>query len=202
MQVHLASMMVCRSPSYLKGRLYLSASDSVWTPVEHLDESLHRYFTDELGNASVKYGGFLQMVDPAVLGTFAAKELYACFRGVEKSLLGYIQAYPPEDIFENLSDHLKFMGWDISTGNGWLSASCHGCFPVDPATGDEIDENAWQINKFGLFEHFSDCIMYCEKNNNKIPEHAPWYPVAVFVDDDSCNRLKKYLEEKINGRSR
>ena len=193
----IVSMMLCRMPKFLKGRLYLSASDAVWSPVEHIDESLCKYFTDELGNSFVDYGGFLQMIDPEALEIFAKGELFACFRGVEKNILKHIQSYPPKNIYENISSQLRLAGWDICTGNGWLAASAHGCFPVDPVTGSEIDNNADQINEFGLFNNFSDCQMYCEVNNVKIPEHAPWYPVAVFLDVHSYDRLEKFLKEQI-----
>lgn len=37
-------------------------------------------------------------------------------------------------------------------------------------------------------------MLYCDINNDNIPEHAPLYPVAIFLDKNSYTRLKKYLE--------
>lgn len=190
----IASMMICRIPNFLKGRLYLSACDSVWSPVEYIDKFFNKYLTDEIGNTNVEYGGFLQMIDKTILDLLPKKNLYACFRGVEKNIIKHIDVYPIERIYRNILNELIFVGWDVCTGSGWLSASIHGHFPIDIKTGNNIDVNAEKINVFGLFESQYDCILYCDINNDNIPEHAPWYPVAIFLDKNSYTRLKKYLE--------
>ncbi|NVN90287.1 MAG: hypothetical protein HXX11_06745 [Desulfuromonadales bacterium] len=189
----IASMMVCGTPNLLKNRLILSCSDSVWSPIQTLPVELKRYFTDELGNSAVNYGGFVQMVDVHALGLLAEHGLFACFRCITENYLEQVQVYPPKAVYQKLIDDLIPMGWDISTGNGWLSASCHGCFPIDPYTGDEIDQHADKINKFGLFFTLDDCLTYCQTNNSLIPEHAPWFPVGIYVDKSSYARLSGTL---------
>lgn len=200
--IRIVSMMLCNIPKFVKGRIYLSASDCIWDPVEHVDKSIHTYFTDEygspIGDENLDYGGFLQIIDTSTLKIIADRGLFACFRGIERNILDsikFIPNYPPNSIYEKISHHLVFMGWDICQGNGWVSASCEGIYPVDPLTGEDLDENAGQINRFGLFDQLYNCRAYCEMNNMEIPEHSPWYLVAVYVDDSSYDRLQKYYKK-------
>jgi hypothetical protein len=190
-----ASIMVCAEPVYVNNRMIVSCCDAVWRPVENLPIEFNGYFTDEFGNKNVDYGGFLQMVNVDALKLIEKNSLYACFRCIDKNLIDYVQVCPPKLIYQGVQGNLKLIGWDIATGNGWLSASCHGCFPIDPFTGDALDENADKINKFGLFSSFDDCLVYCQKNNLQIPEHAPWYPVAICLDLSSFNRLVEKFKE-------
>ncbi len=188
-----ASMMICEAPKLLNKKLVLSCCDSVWKPVESLPDEIEPYFTDELGNKMVDYGGFVQIISLNVLKLLNKRGLFACFRCITEGYFKHIQANPPKEIYQNLFCDLKPVGWDIATGNGWLSASCHGRFPIDPFTGYETDQNADQINKYGLFSRLEDCLIYCQINNAEIPEHAPWYPVSIYVDKGSYARLKKIL---------
>ena len=129
--IRIVSMMLCNIPKFVKGRIYLSASDCIWDPVEHVDKSIHTYFTDEyrspIGDENLDYGGFLQIIDTSTLKIIADRGLFACFRGIERNILDaikFIPNYPPNSIYEKISHHLVFMGWDICQGNGWVSASC------------------------------------------------------------------------------
>jgi hypothetical protein len=195
-ELAIASMMLCKAPRSVNDRLMLSCCDAVWSPIEILPPELEPSFTDELGNSGVKYGGFLQIVDFNALRLLADRELYACFRCIGPEFLQHVQVNPPSRLYEKFFGDLVQVGWDIATGNGWLSASSHGCFPVDPFSGREIDQNAHMVNRFGLFSAFGDCLAYCQQNDSAIPEHAPWFPVAIRIDKDSYTRLVERLEAK------
>lgn len=199
----IASMMICGLPTYLNNRLILSSCDSVWIPVENLSLDIKQYLTDELGNSNVDYGGFVQMIDPYVLQLIAKQNLFACFRVIENRHMRCVDAYPPRALYQDLIQELKIVGWDIATGNGWLSASCHGRFPIDPFTGKTLDKNHYKINKFGLFDSIDDCEIYCRINNEEILEHSPWLPVAIYVDKSTFNRLIQYYNKRMgeNGTS-
>jgi hypothetical protein len=82
----LASMMVCNKPVYLNGRYIISAYDGVWDAVEELQDDIKPYFTSDVGDKVTGYGGFLQVINPQVLDILNERGLFACFRGVEKSI--------------------------------------------------------------------------------------------------------------------
>lgn len=86
----IASMMICRIPNFLKGRLYLSACDSVWSPVECVDKFFNRYLTDEIGNTNVEYGGFLQMIDKTLLDLLPKKTYTPVFVALKRILLNIL----------------------------------------------------------------------------------------------------------------
>jgi hypothetical protein len=110
-----ASMMVCKTPKYFGHRLILSGCDAVWDAVETLPEELKNYFTDELGNNFVEYGGFLQMTDQNALNLLAKRELFACFRCILKEYIEYVQTCPPSELYRGLTDDLTLVGWDVSS---------------------------------------------------------------------------------------
>lgn len=189
----IVSAMICGPPRCFDHRLILSAYHGVWEAVNHLPKDIRPYVTDDVGNIKVEYGGLLQIRSAEIFEILKRHELYSCFRGVHVDYSKYIQAYPPDGIYENLEKDLTFVGWDIATSNGWSSASCEGMFPINPFTGEILDENIDQLNSYALFEELDSCLNYCRLNNNKLPENAPWYPVAVNLDNGSFNRLQKYL---------
>lgn len=187
-----ASLMVCVAPRKLGGRLVLSCYDGVWEAVEQLPEELRSRFTDDLGNTYPQYGGFLQLVDLTVLTELSKYGLYSCFRCVSPEWVKYTDSYPPHSIYASIKNTLCFVGWDVATGNGWRSASTDGCFPIDPFSG-EIDEQD-KINQFGLIRDASDCIFYCKESDITVPDYAPWFPVAVYVDSESYQRLTNLMD--------
>ncbi|MFA5982406.1 MAG: hypothetical protein WC782_00140 [Methylococcaceae bacterium] len=189
----IASVMVCNLPKFLDGRLVLSGYHGVWEAVEKLPDDILSYFTDDVGNKPVSYGGLLQIIDTQVLEILNDKGFFVCFRGIHEKYLEHVQAYPPKEIYQNLANGLKLLGWDISTGNGWCTASCEGIFPINPFTGEVLDENISQLNEYSLFNDLDNCLNYCHINNEKIPENSPWYPVAIYVDQFSYKRLSAYL---------
>jgi hypothetical protein len=189
MDMYIASVMLCPEPKTLSGRLMLSGCDSVWEPVRYVPDDLKPYFSDELGNARVEYGGFLFTNDSRVIPLLEKNNLFACFRGVYQKYLEHIDC-PLGIQLSHFGIPLKLMGWDIANGNGWVSASCEGYYPIDPFDGSALNGNTSQINQYGLFESEKDCLKYCELNDANVSEHAPWYPVAIFVDHNSYKRLK------------
>ncbi len=186
----IVSAMICYPPKYLKGRFILSAYQGVWEAVKELPSEVKPYVTDDVGNNKVEYGGLLQFTDVAAFAVLSKMNLFACFRGVLTGYIDYVQAYPPANTYQNWKRNLKFMGWDISTSNGWASASCEGIFPINPFTGENTGANSSQLNEYALFDTLDECMNYCHINDKKIPESVPWYPVAVYVDEGSNSRLQ------------
>jgi hypothetical protein len=185
----IVSMMLCNRPRSVGGRFWISASDSVWEPAAEVPEGFRRFLTDEIGNPEPNYFGSLQMIDSGLLLLLQSSEIFSCFRSVARNDLESINVVPNDEVYHQIENELKFIGWDICTGNGWLAASCHGIFPIDPFSGLEIDSNASMINQFGLFADYNNCLVYIDLNNQKIPEHAPWFPVGVFLTDKGFRRL-------------
>ena len=143
--LRVASVMICSIPKYRNGRLILSCCDAVWDAIELIPDDIAHYFTDELGNDFVEYDGFLQIKNIDVIPLLIKRDLFICFRCVTSEIVSYVQAYPTTGTYEKISNELNLMGWDIASGNGWLSASCHGCFPINPFNGQHIDKYANDI---------------------------------------------------------
>lgn len=192
----LASVMICELPKYFNGRLILSGYHGVWEAVKEIPAEIRPYLTDDVGNKEVSYGGLLQIIDTKALMHLDEWGLFACFRGVHEEFFELVQTSPPYEVYANLINDLKLVGWDISTSNGWCSASCEGIFPINPFTGEAVDQNLSEINQYGLFESLEDCLNYCRINNEKISENAPWYPVAVYLDMSSYIRLERYRQSE------
>ncbi|MDX1915790.1 MAG: hypothetical protein SFU55_09425 [Methylophilus sp.] len=191
--IEIASLMVCGLPRHFGERLILSCYHGVWESVKYLPSEIKTYFTDDVGNEDVSYGGLLQITNTKAFELLNKLGLYTCFRGVAKEYINQVNVFPPKEFYQTLISELKFVGWDIATGNGWCTASAEGVFPINPFTGDILDDNISQLNEYGLFYSLNDCEKYCQVNNEKIPEDSPWYPVAVYVDSCSYQRLSSYL---------
>lgn len=188
MDLYIASMMLCDRPRSIGTRTILSCSDSVWEPVRNVPADLHKYLTDELGNETIDYGGFLFLKDHRLIDCLEEKNLFACFRGIHSKDLEIVQCPLAKEI-SAMEIPLTIMGWDIANGNGWVSASTDGVYPIDPFNGSVLDENVEKINAYGLFDSLDDCKGYCLLNNQQVPARAPWYPVAIFLDHLSLERL-------------
>jgi hypothetical protein len=145
--------------------------------------------TDDVGNVAPDYGGFLQIPEPSMLEMLGDHGLFACFRAVQEIHLDLVGEVPPTAVYEELRASLVHMGWDICTGNGWLSASAHGCFPINGITGIIDEANGFQINDWGLLAAFEDAETLSCLNDAEIPVHAPWFPVEVLLDEGSFRRL-------------
>jgi hypothetical protein len=139
------------------------------------------------------YAGFLQVTDEGALNILDELGLFACFRAVEVFRLPKIHAVPPSLLYTGLRANLMLVGWDVCSGNGWLSASSHGIFPINPFTGEVIDVDA-KINCFGLFDDADDAERCCAANNLGLSSHAPWYPVGVLLTAKSYERLRRSLD--------
>jgi len=189
--IEIASVMICGLPRQVDGRRILSGYHGVWEAVADIPHEIKAYLTDDVGNEGVSYGGLLQIADKKVLGLLDGLGLFACFRGVPEKYLKHMQVCPPKDLYLSLMKDLKLVGWDISTGNGWCTASCEGLFPINPFTGEILDKNSSFLNEYGLFGTLENCLYYCQINDEKIPQDSPWYPVAVYVDSASEKRLSE-----------
>lgn len=185
----IASMMVCEMPKSKNGQYVISAYDGVWEPIERVPSDLEAYFTDEVGNNEVTYPGALQMVNATALDKLDDMDLYACFRSVEEHRLPSLSVSPPLEEYKMLSNKLTLLGWDVCSGNGWLSASAHGCYPFDAFSGSIANTDYPPVNKYSLLNNMKDSQFLCLENNRELTEHAPWYPVGVYISNRSLLRL-------------
>lgn len=186
----ISSTMICPKPNASGHRFLISACDAVWDPGRFLPLEISRLVTDQNGDPAPDYGGFLQFPVPSVLEMLEAYDLFAGFRAVQDTYLNYINEAPPTATYERLRGNLVRVGWDVCTGNGWLSASAHGCFPINGITGEIDETNGFRPNEWGLLPVFEDALMWCSRNSTEIPEHAPWYPVEILLDEGSFHRLR------------
>lgn len=188
--------MICGLPKFFDGRLVLSCYHGVWEAVRELPVDIRNSFTNDVGDETVSYGGLLQLRESSVLKKLREKNLFACFRAVSEDLLAYVQTCPPRKLYSHIENSLKMVGWDIATGNGWCTASVEGIFPINPLNGEVLDkEKISLLNDYGLFHSRDDCLDYCKLNNENSSADAYWYPVAVYVDQDSFVRLFGYLKK-------
>ena len=188
--VVVASMMICGAPKMVGHRLLVSASDSVWEPLAEFPYNLQKLLTDEVGNLQQAvpgglYSGKLQITVMRVLGKVQRLGAFACFRAVHEAFASHVDTCPPIAIYSRLRSGLVHLGWDVCVGNGWASASTEGDFPLNGLTGQIDPGGELQFNEWSLLGSLDNARYYCELNDQCIPSDAPWYPVAVCVDEQS-----------------
>ncbi|WP_394155882.1 hypothetical protein [Loktanella salsilacus] len=177
----IASVMICGTPKSPLGKPILSASESVWECIPDIPYDLKGLLTDDIGNSGPKYAGALQLVDPSAVDLIEKMGLHLCFRAVDKSLLPIISAVPNSAFYARIQEDLDIVGWDVCCGNGWLPASLVGDYPIDVLSGKEVGDDGQKTNELGLFATKNEALKNCAKNNDLVPEHAPFYPVAVML---------------------
>ena len=149
--VLIAFVMICQVPRALGDRILLSASDAVWEPVVLLPSDIRARVTDDLGNPSPTYGGFLQLLDLSVLKEIESRNLFVCFRAVHQTFAHLVLTVPDVVLYPELRDELIHLGWDVCIGNGWVSASTEGYFPMDAISG-KMEANEGLLNRWALFD--------------------------------------------------
>lgn len=187
----IVSMMLCGPPVIVAGRAVVSASDSVWTPIERLPDDLDG-ITDDLGNKRPTYAGTVFVTSPSAIDYLQRHGILICMRGV-RALDRASTDCPPGIKVDDFLPKPVLMGWDIVRGNGWVSASCDGCFPVDSNGEVRSGESASALNAYSLFDSLEDCLRYCDRSNKEVPEWAPWYPVAVYCDPQSRRTIDEVI---------
>jgi hypothetical protein len=179
----IVSMMLCKAPILVNGRAVISASDAVWNPIENFPKELNM-LTDDMGHKNPGYAGTVFTTSSEVVSIIQKLGIMLCMRGVRAPDIPHTDCPFGVRVLDLVPPPL-FMGWDIVRGNGWVSASCDGKFPID-STGEQRDgENASVLNDYSLFDGLDSCLRYCDLNNMEIPEWAPWYPVAVYCDSQT-----------------
>ena len=180
--------MICNAPKKFQGRHLLSASDSVWECVSEIPQELNAFLTDDIGNAGPNYAGMLQLTDVTAVNLVKEMGLYICYRAVDKEVLPPLSVVPNSTIYEEIQGQLLVAGWDVCSGNGWLPASLIGDFPIEVWGGKETGCDSWRANEFGLFDSESEALKCCATNDKMVPEHAPFYPVAVMLSEFDVRR--------------
>jgi hypothetical protein len=173
-------MMLCQKPVIVAGRAVLSASDAVWTPIKHVPSGIDG-ITDDLGGLEPTYAGTVFVHGDAAIERLHQIGVMICMRCVRAVDRVYTDC-PIGISIDAMNPKPLFMGWDVVRGNGWVSASCDGCFPTDSDGLLRPGENAGALNDYSLLERLVDCLAYCSRSNVEVPQWAPWYPVAVYCD--------------------
>ena len=182
-------MMICDAPRRVSERIIISAYDAVWEPAREISPSLKCMFTDDLGNEEIRYLGWLQPKYSNAFDRVDDELLFSCIRMVRKSDIGKTDVVPNTRIHqENAADFVR-VGWDICNGNGWVSASLDGDFPINPISGEVRGEGIEMLNGYSLFERLEDCDRFCDLNNEPPHESPPWYVVGVYLTSRSLGRL-------------
>ncbi|MCY7281103.1 MAG: hypothetical protein LH610_09465 [Sphingomonas bacterium] len=152
-----------------------------------LPSEIRALVTDDLGNPSPTYAGSLQLSDRSVFEEVESRNLFVCFRAAHQTYADHVQTVPNAALYSELRDELIHLGWDVCVGDGWVSASLEGYFPMDAINGKmEADEAL--LNRWGLFASLEDALECCTQNNEQTSDY-PWYPVAIAVDESSYRRL-------------
>ncbi len=186
--ISIVSALICRSPLRRGGRYILSASPLGLDAA--IPEEVRARLTDGLGNPSPVWSEDVQFPDLAVLSLIEARGLVALFRGVRACDLDYVLGVAPAHRYAEILTHGSRLGWDICSGNGWLTASAHGAFPVDTVTGEALSDGGEALNGFALFDDLGDCLDWIAENDRDSPEHAPWYPVALYASQRTSSMLQ------------
>ena len=193
----IASVMICATPKKRLGRSIISASESVWECVSEIPHDLTTLLTDDIGNSRPEYADRLQLTDLRAVDLIAEMGLHLCFRGVEKGLLPLIDVVPNSKIYESIQRNLVIVGWDVCCGNGWLPASLIGDYPIDVISGKGFGDEGQQTNEFGLFASKDAALENSVVNDDLVPEHAPFYPVAVMLTKSSVHTIGTFEKSKI-----
>lgn len=180
--------MICGMPRRQGAVQVLSACDSVWEPIRELPAPLKDVLTDDLGNRGVEYGGFVFIEDTRLVERISEAGWFTCVRALRWKDLDKLDTPLAKSVVE-FGDLLVHIGWDIVHGNGWVSASCDGIFPLDVCSLTSSLMPSEVANQFGLLSSEATAVAYCEINNKDVARLAPWYPVAVHVDRFSLRRL-------------
>lgn len=186
----IASAMICVTPESVPGRIVLSADGNVWHSPKKIPNEIQAKVTDDFGRAQLDDFSNVQIFDFQTVSELEQMGLFCGFRAVERVRLEILGFQPPAMFYDEIIGELVFVGWDVCSSNNWSSASLHGRFPVDATAGQLDRVEGKYSNGFSLISDEKVCVKFCEMNNLSVAEHAPWYPVGLFVTIKSFARFQ------------
>lgn len=193
----IVSMMLCTSPVVIGGRAVISASDSVWQPIEKIPGGLEG-LCDDAGNDNPSYAGTVFISSQKTFIEIRKAGLMICMRGVRAEDI-HLTDCPLSISVTDLMPAPILMGWDVVRGNGWVSASCDGIYPINHTGELRNGENESTLNCYSLFDDLDTCLACCKLNNEEICQWAPWYPVAVYCDSETKRLIDELRVTKTTG---
>jgi hypothetical protein len=115
------------------------------------------------------------------------------FRAVRENDAKIVDTVPNSVFYRQITDELDLVGFDVCSGNGWISASVESEYPVDPISGNLLNIDFDKVNCYSLFYDLDFAFKYLDIVNIEAKEHQPWYPVAVLITPYSRSRLMEQL---------
>jgi hypothetical protein len=200
--IRVVSAMICWPPTMKNGRLIVSAALGDDDPLLPTPKELLPLLTDDLGNPRrPAWTGDVQLPKLEIEALVYSMGLMVFCRAVRDQDLAHVVGIPPKHHYVEIVERGRRLGWDICSGNGWLPASAHGIFPIDPVSGESLTENGGHLNRFALFDDLDQCLFCKEENDKWIPEHSPWFPVAVYVSNTGASLLEDLFQNSTDSNS-
>lgn len=194
MEFRFISTRICVNPHIRNGHLVLSYDGFLWESACDVDAIRSRFF-DQFGAELNDVGGIetehYQPKNELSL-EWSDYNLIPCAFAIEESAYDILierSGYVPSPVYNVLSNGLSCLGYEIATAFD-TSAFCHGISPYSEGSED-------LLNEFGLIRTIDEGLTWVQMNNSEIPEHAPWYLMALYVSLETKARLEALLNELI-----
>jgi len=187
MKFKFVSTRVCGTPDIRNGHLVLSADEYLWysSPDEY---SVPDLFLDQFCCAfEVSDEITTEHYQPKGITSFLPLNngFIPCAIAIDEAVYDTfidISGFVPAPCYDEWQNNLYLLGYDVATFFT-LSAFWHGISPYS--------ENCEELlNHFGLFNDIAEGLKWVQLNNDGIPEHAPWYLVALFVSKETKELLE------------
>ena len=193
MKFKFVSTRVCETPDIRNRHLVLSCDEELWRSSQD-EKTIKCLFFDqfncEMGETEVITSEHYQ---PKNVASFLAlnDSFIPCAIAVDEAVYETfidISGFVPAPFYDEWQKKLYLLGYDIATFFT-LSAFWHGVSPYS--------ENCDGIlNKFGLIDDVEEGLKWVQLNNSGIPEHAPWYLVALFVSQETKDILELMINQE------
>lgn len=194
MKFKFVSTRVCISPDIRNGHLVLSCDDELWRSSQDEQYIKHLFldqFNCEMGESEEIISEHYQPKD--VTSFFPLNDSFIpCVIAVDEAVYETfieISGFVPSPFYDEWQKDWYLLGYDVATFFT-LSAFWHGISPYS-----ESCEGL--LNKFGLIDNIAEGLKWAELNNSRIPEHAPWYLVALFVNQETKDLLESMTTKSL-----
>jgi len=180
--------LIRKLPRSQNGRHRLSVDTDIWENVDDIatirEFCLDR-FADEISADSPDSGYQLRSPDALRLET---EGMAISFVAVPQELYCYLvtdrdEYRVPAGVYRSLEPYISLVGYDVCD-RLMISAFEHGSSPYFGGYGHDS-----MINRYGLFDREEDATLCALENNRSVPEHYPWYAVALYVTDATLRKL-------------
>lgn len=191
MNFKFVSTRVSKTPDIRNGHLILSCDEYLWESSEE-EDAIKCLFLDQFSCAIEEADAITsEHYQPKDVASFPAlnNSFIPCAIAVDEAVYNTfidISGFAPSTLYEESQQNLCLLGYEVATFFS-LSAFWHGISPYSEGTEQEL-------NQFGLFTTMDQGLRWAALNNEQIPEHAPWYLVALYVVPETKARLEQLLQ--------